>query len=74
MVCYYLLVIVVAISQWRRVESRVASPADLTTVDNGFVTVGVDSNRGGSITYFSREWEHCAPSMDDFSVSISPNF
>ena len=50
---------VVAISQWERVESRVAPPADLTTVDNGFVTVGVDSNRGGSITYFSREWEHC---------------
>ena len=59
MVCCYLLVIVVAISQWGRVESHFAPPADLTTVDNGFVTVGVDSNRGGSITYFSREWEHC---------------
>ena len=50
---------VVAISQWGRVESLVAPPADLTTVDNGVVTVGVDSNRGGAITYFSREWEHC---------------
>ena len=54
-----LLLMVVAISQWGRVESRVAPPADLTTVDNGVVMVGVDSNRGGSITYFSREWEHC---------------
>ena len=59
MICHCLLLLmVVAISQWGRVESRVAPPAGLTTVDNGVVTVGVDSNRGGSITYFSRECEH----------------
>lgn len=32
---------------------RRTPPANLTTVDNGIVRVGVDSNRGGSITYFS---------------------
>ena len=33
---------------------RAIAPApNLTTVDNGVVRVGVDGNRGGSITYFS---------------------
>ncbi|XP_062515736.1 uncharacterized protein LOC134191172 [Corticium candelabrum] len=39
------------VHMWRR-ESVDETP-NLTTIDNGIVSVGVDSNRGGSITYFS---------------------
>ena len=36
-------------------KSRENAPRELTTVDNGIIRVGVDSSRGGSITYLSRE-------------------
>ena len=45
----------VALVQWERGESRIAPATDLTVVDNGVVRVGVDKDRGGSITYFSGE-------------------
>ena len=37
-------------SEWK---SREHSPRDLVTVDNGIIRVGVDTSRGGSITYLS---------------------
>ena len=45
----------VALIQWERGESSIAPTADLMVVDNGVVRVGVDMERGGSITYFSGE-------------------
>ena len=44
-------------AQQLQVSGRPATaPApNLTTVDNGVISIGVDSNRGGSITFLARE-------------------
>ena len=34
-------------------KSRELHPRELVTVDNGIIRVGVDTSRGGSITYLS---------------------
>ena len=38
--------------EWKTL-ARDPTPQDLVTVDNGIIRIGVDTSRGGSITYLS---------------------